>query len=239
MARDYCIVILAFNEESSIESALQGVFSNARGRDFEILLATDGSTDGTLEKARELTKKFPRTRIIHSKRRLWRGGAIENAFRNTRAKIVAFLDADSSVDMSCLNKLLEEAERNDFVIGSRYAAGARAQRTFHRLLASLAYNALIRALFGTGVLDHQCGFKAFKRARIMEVAELTDSKHWFWDSEVIIRARSKGYTIKEVPVDWCEARNARESKLQFFRDSAGLFLSAARMRLQAWREGIA
>jgi len=56
------------------------------------------------------------------------------------------------------------------------------------------------------VHDHQCGFKAFRRERLLSLLPEVRDTHWFWDTEVLVRAQRKGYSIKEFPVRWREGQ---------------------------------
>jgi hypothetical protein len=71
-------------------------------------------------------------------------------------------------------------------------------------------------LLGSKVRDHQCGFKAFRREPLMQLLDEVDATHWFWDTEIIVRATRKGYRIKEIPVDWT---SGRETKVRLLKDS--------------------
>ena len=56
-------------------------------------------------------------------------------------------------------------------------------------------------------MDHQCGFKAFKKSVLMDLVksagyDSTFKRGWFWDAEILIRARRTGYKIVEIPVTW-------------------------------------
>ena len=133
-----------------------------------------------------------------------------------------YMDIDLSTDLECLpdivNPLLND--ECDIAIGSRYQKGATVDREFSRFLYSRLYNGTIRLLLRSKVLDHQCGFKAFKRDVFHSLAASAgyDTLHqrgWFWDAEILIRAQREGYRIREVPVRW---NAAKKSSFDFFRE---------------------
>jgi hypothetical protein len=75
-------------------------------------------------------------------------------------------------------------------------------------------------LLRSRILDHQCGFKAFKRDvfHSLAVSAGYDGSHkrgWFWDAEILIRAQREGYKIREVPVRWTAAK---KSSFNFTRE---------------------
>jgi hypothetical protein len=76
------------------------------------------------------------------------------------------------------------------------------ERPFNREFASRGYNYLVRFMLRSKMYDHQCGFKAFNRKTIMPLlAEVRDT-HWFWDTELLVRAQRKGMKFCEFPVHW-------------------------------------
>jgi hypothetical protein len=75
---------------------------------------------------------------------------------------------------------------------------------------------MVRAILGSKLKDHQCGFKAFKREALMALLDEVTARHWFWDTEILVRAAREGYAIKEIPVNW---KGQRETKVRLFHDS--------------------
>ena len=71
-------------------------------------------------------------------------------------------------------------------------------------------------MLGSKLRDHQCGFKAFKREPTLQLIEEVGARHWFWDTEILVRAARKGYKIKEIPVEW---KSGRKTKVNLFKDS--------------------
>ena len=83
------IVLPAYNEADKLDVAVEKVSQALKeaGYRFEIVIAEDGSTDGTAERAEELTQKYPFVRHIHREKRLGRGTALNNAFRQCRGEV--------------------------------------------------------------------------------------------------------------------------------------------------------
>ncbi len=68
-------------------------------------------------------------------------------------------------------------------------------RTGGREIASRSYNFLVRFFLGSRVFDHQCGFKGFNKEYILPVLPAIHSNHWFWDTEILVRAQRNGLRI--------------------------------------------
>ena len=77
---------------------------------------------------------------------------------------------------------------------------------------------MVRILFHTGVHDHQCGFKSFSRRLVDCLAVEAKSDSWFWDTEVIVIAKRRGFRIKEIPIDWEEKKGKRTPVKRLLRD---------------------
>lgn len=63
--------------------------------------------------------------------------------------------------------------------------------------------------------DHQCGFKAFKKAPLFELIDDIENEHWLWDTELIVLAQARGFKVKEFPVVW---RHGGTTKVNLKKD---------------------
>jgi glycosyltransferase AglD len=198
-------IIPVFNDRPSLEVALKtsvDVLSGITG-DFEILVAEDGSTDGSTEYVRLCEKQDPRVRLLHHDERQGRGRALNRAIGEARGKIVCYYDVDLATDMQHLPSLISAVRSGSAIsTGSRLLPESDIVRTGDREIASRSYNFLVRLFLGSRIHDHQCGFKAFDRERIVPILPTIRSNHWFWDTEILVRAQRAGYRVSELPVKW-------------------------------------
>jgi uncharacterized protein (TIRG00374 family) len=72
----------------------------------------------------------------------------------------------------------------------------------NRSIPSRGFNTLARLVLRSTLRDHQCGFKAFDREALLAILEDVEDEHWFWDTEVLVRAQRAGYDVHEFPVEW-------------------------------------
>ena len=214
------VVFPAYNEADALETAVEKVTKalNEFARSYEIIIAEDGSTDGTDKLADALAMKYSFIKHIHGEKRLGRGTALKNAFKKSSGEVLVYMDLDLATDLKHLKPLVDaiEYEGYDFAIGSRMLSESKVERSRTRQIASKSYNFLVRAMLGSKVKDHQCGFKAFRREALMQLLDEVTARHWFWDTELLVRAFRKGYTIKEIPVEW---KGGRETKVRLLKDS--------------------
>jgi hypothetical protein len=219
---DVTVVFPAYNEFDLIEIAVTKASEEFKRleKSFEIVIAEDGSSDGTAEIAGRLSKEKNYVRHIHSDERLGRGKALNRAFKSSRGSILVYMDVDLATKMSFLRPLIASIENGaDLATGSRMLPGSVANRSMLRGLASRAYNGLVRGLLGSSVRDHQCGFKAFRRESLFMILDNVKDEHWFWDTEIIAFAVHKGFRIEEIPIVW---REGSRSKVRVFSDSINM-----------------
>ncbi|MEM2103893.1 MAG: glycosyltransferase family 2 protein [Candidatus Bathyarchaeia archaeon] len=213
------IVFPAYNEAERLEEAVEKTIKALKecAKSYEIIIAEDGSTDGTDKIAFKLSKRNPSIRHFHNDKRLGRGQALKNAFFSSRGEILAYVDVDLATDLKHLKTLIESIREGfDVAIGSRMLPESRAERTVYRRVASKVYNLMVQTFLGSKIKDHQCGFKAFRRQPLLKIIRKTEAIHWFWDTEILVRASRMGLKIKEFPVTW---KAGRESKTHLLRDS--------------------
>jgi hypothetical protein len=219
------VVLPAYNEEATLAGTVEVTLSRLaeflpEGA-YEVIVAEDGCADRTPEIADELAREHEAVRHVHSDDRLGRGGALEHAFRESHGETLVYFDTDLATDMAHLEELVESVrtEGYDLATGSRWLADSDADRPAKRGIPSLGYNRLVRLFLGSAVKDHQCGFKAFDRRALFALLEDVEDDHWFWDTEVLVRAQRAGYRVREFPVEWTPKG---DSKVDIVRDVFGM-----------------
>jgi len=230
------LILPMCNEADSIENCVFEARNalESFSHSYEIIIAEDGSTDNTYEKARMLTVLDKKISHLHSNSRLGKGEALKRAIGKARGQVVCYVDADSGISLANLKDLVETARNvGGMSIGSRLVHGSIVRRRFLRKLLSRCYNLMVRALFHDGVHDHQCGFKAFT-ASLLDNIQAEDSD-WFWDTEMIVRAKRRGFAIKEISVSCSDMRGPEGSKVRLFSDAIRMWQAAFKLRLKITR----
>jgi glycosyltransferase involved in cell wall biosynthesis len=216
----FTVVFPAYNEVDALKHAVDKVTQalNEFTSSYEIIIAEDGSIDGTDKLAEALAEEHPFVKHIHRKKRLGRGRALKNAFRQSSGEILVYMDLDLATDLKHLKALVDavESEGYEFATGSRMLNESKVKRSGTRHLVSKTYNFMVRTVLGSDLRDHQCGFKAFRREPLVQLLDKVGAEHWFWDTEILVRAQRTGFRIKEIPVSW---RGGRETKVRLFKDA--------------------
>jgi len=198
-------VIPVYNDREALARAIPLSISTLEAitPDFELIIAEDGSNDGSADLVRSWMENDKRVRLLHSDERLGRGKALSRAFFIAEGRIVCYYDVDLATNMKHLTTLIGAIRKGyDIATGSRLLRESRIQRSGGREIASRGYNLLVRTVLGSRLHDHQCGFKAFSRNRVLVIIPSVKDTHWFWDTEILVRAGRQGYQICEFPVIW-------------------------------------
>ncbi len=219
------VVLPAYNEADTIERTVRTTLSTLDAflpaGSYEVVVAEDGCEDATPEIASRLAAEDDRVRHFHSDERLGRGGALNAAFRAANGDTLAYFDTDLATDMRHLEELIESVRSGDADVatGSRWIPGEQADRPVKRGIPSRGFNLAVRTLLGSELRDHQCGFKAFSREAFESLVDDVEDEHWFWDTEMLVRAQRHGFTVAEFPVDWTPRG---DSKVDLVRDVFGM-----------------
>ena len=224
------VVIPAYNEEARLGPTLDKVVSYLRTRrePYEVLVADDGSTDGTLA----IVGGFAAlgARGLPGTRHEGKGSAVRRGVLSSRGAWVLVCDADLSTPIEEL-ELLEQAADADLVLASRASTDSRVGRrqALPRELMGKAFNLIVRSLGLTDLRDTQCGFKLIRGSVARELFARMTVDGFAFDVELIWVARHLGYRVLEVGVEW---HNSPPSKVGLVRDSVDMLWDVLKLRLR-------
>jgi dolichyl-phosphate beta-glucosyltransferase len=230
------VVIPAYNEERRILPTLARFdeWLAARGRPYEVLVADDGSADGTVALVRDFGAEHPAVRVSpHASRsNRGKGYALKRGVGETAGAFVLYTDADLPVDPDALPAFLEPLEAGEFdlTIASRWVPGAPAPEGVpaSRAFVSKGFHLLMRPFVLDGIADTQCGFKAFRGDMARQLFRQLTIDRFAFDVELIYLALRAGYRVKEVPV---RIHHAEGSTVRPMRDSLDTLRDLARIKL--------
>lgn len=216
------VFVPCYNEEQRLEKNILIIYRMllTLKKPFHLIIVDDGSNDSTPLLGKLLAEKHKEIIYQYYSNGPSRRENLGKAFYTAQGSIIAFMDLDLSADIASFPRLIASIEQgNDIAIGSRYK-GVRAKREFGRKIISIVYNAFMRLYFGSTLADHQCGFKAFSKEKLIPLLDAMgydDSliRGWFWDVELLVRAQKKGYAIDEFSVSW---KFGKQSSFDFKRE---------------------
>ena len=179
----------------------------------EVLVADNGSTDGSIKLA-----EAKGARVVRVRERGY-GAALRGGIEAARGRYVIMGDADDSYDFSRLEGFVAELRRGvDLVMGNRFQGGiaADAMPFQHRYLGNPVLSFIGRLFFGTKVGDIYCGLRGFNRARIVALGLRADGMEFA--NEMVVAAALRKYRIAEVPTTLKKDGRSRPPHLRTWRD---------------------
>ena len=189
------IILPVYNEEQNIEEVIDDICSNLSlpTDDFEIIVVNDGSDDGTAAILEKISLGKPYIKVITHHKNLGYGIALMSGVGKSRYSLVFFMDADGQFNIRELEKAFCYLEKFDAVIGYR----VKRADPFYRTILAIGYSCLVFLFFGLRFRDVNCGFKLFKK-NVLE--EKNNSTAGVFYTEVLLKAKNRGFKIKEIPV---------------------------------------
>jgi len=200
LIKEISVFFPAYNEEANICQTVEKAVEVLKklAKKWEIIVIDDGSKDKTGAIVKRLIKKEPKIRLItHTPNRGY-GAALKSGFYNSQYEWIAFTDADGQFDFSEITKFFEKQKQTgaDLVIGSYLKRAV----PFYRIWGSKLWELAVFLLFGLKVKDIDCGFKLIRKKVIEEIPPLEAERGPFISSELLIKAKKKGFKIVQLGV---------------------------------------
>ena len=205
VATALAVVVPMYREARRIATTLAIVDRSCLNRPgVRLVLVDDGSDDDTVG---AVFRALPDTAlapplVIQLTRNQGKGAAVRAGMLAADASVVAFVDADLSLDPAVLDAALElmRTTSADVVVGHRIVDTRHQPRL--RRMSSLVFRTLVAWLAPTGVSDTQCALKLFTRAAAQELFEPLTTTGFAFDVEILLRARAAGMNVQQLPVAW-------------------------------------
>jgi glycosyltransferase involved in cell wall biosynthesis len=185
----------------------------AAGADGEVIVADNGSTDGSQEIALSLG-----ARVVDVPRKGY-GAALMGGFEAAKGDFIVMGDADASYDFSSLGPFVERLRAgDDLVMGNRFRGGIAegAMPFLNRHLGNPVLSFVGRLFFGSKIGDFHCGLRAFRRDVLPKLG--LQSEGMEFASEMVVKATLGQLQISEVPTTLSPALRSRAPHLRPWRD---------------------
>lgn len=229
------VVIPAFNEERRLPATLQELkaFLDRTNIDYRVVVADDGSSDGTPRLAAECGQRFS---TISLPRNEGKGAAVRAGMLAATGQWVAFMDADLPFSLDCLLRARHVLANGqaDVVFGWRnMVAGERpVYCSLLRRTASAMFQRLMRWLISRDVTDTQAGFKAFRREAARRIFSRATLNGFAFDAEVVFLVTRWKIAYRKLPVVLV---NNESSTVSILRHAAPMLLDVLRVIVRGWQ----
>lgn len=195
--RSISVLLPVYNEAEVVSDILKMYYEEICTKvPAELVVAEDGSTDGTKEVLDALQNDIPMTLHSDPKRKGY-AGAVSDALKSCSSGWVFFSDSDGQYSPGDFWKLWEQRDHFDMIIGRKMHRSEGA----HRVVLSKGFHKLVNGMFGLNLHDADCGFRLIRREVIRCVIDkIRFLDYSFW-AEFTIRASLEGFRICEVPIN--------------------------------------
>lgn len=213
------VVMPCLNEADTLETCIRKAQTAMReaGIEGEVIVADNGSDDGSREIARRLG-----ARVVPVDARGY-GNALQGGIEAARGRFVLMGDADDSYDFLEIPRFVAELRKGyDLVQGCRLPSGGGtvmpgAMPFLHRWLGNPLFSVLVRRMFGAPIHDVYCGMRGFTRSLYDRLDMRSPGMEFA--TEMIIKSSVRGEKIAEVPINLHpDGRESHEPHLRTFRD---------------------
>jgi glycosyltransferase involved in cell wall biosynthesis len=202
------VLVPVWNEQPTIEKLLNAVVAVDAGVNLEVLVADDGSTDGTREILAAL--ELPGVRVIFMDENVGRGGVIKHLWTLATGSIIVHQDADLEYDPRDYRQLVAPilSGEADVVYGSRFKGSIERMRWLNRM-GNRVMTGATRALYGVALTDLMTCYKMYRRSLIQGLQ--IDANGFDFEAEFTARLAQRGARFAEVPVSF-HGRTFEEGK---------------------------
>lgn len=204
---DISVVIPVYKEEKRVGRCIkESLFffrNNPLIKNFEIIFVADFSGDRTIKIIQEYLRKNKELKLLINPVRLKKGFSVKRGALQAKYDIILFYDNDLSTPLCEVNNFLKMINKYDVLIASRGLKESNVERKWSKMILSIGFSFLKRLILQMDVKDTQCGFKMFRKCRV--IFEKQTIKDGAFDVELLFIAKKLGFRIKEVPVTWIDS----------------------------------
>lgn len=207
------VLIPAFNESATIARCLEAVYARNPGRDLEVVVVDDGSTDGTYEAARAAVR--PGDKVLRHERNSGKGAALRTALAAATGEVTLIQDADLEYDPAEYAALLKPIEegRAQVVYGSRTLRPENRRSYSSYYWGGRVLSWWTNLLYGSSITDEPTCYKLFKTDLLRSFDLRCDGFEFC--PEVTAKALRRGVDIVELPISYHPRRIEEGKKIRW------------------------
>lgn len=218
---DVSVLIPVLDEVGTVEdlaaeviATLDDYAARTGGLRFEVLFIDDGSRDGTSERVRQARERDPRVKLLRFRRNFGKASALSAGFEHSLGEIIVTMDGDLQDDPEEIPRFLEALQDGDLDLVSGWKR--KRQDPLTKRVPSRLFNWVTRRLARMDLHDFNCGFKAYRREVLDQIAVYGELHRY-----IPVLASRRGFAVGEIEVNH-RARRSGKSKYGWDRFYKGL-----------------
>lgn len=191
------VILPAHNEADAIAADLDGILAamDSSGREFEVIVVDDGSTDATAE----IVRGYDRVKLLSHRGNRGTGSALKTGIRAAQGEIIMMSDADGTYPNDRMPELLDMMGDHDLVIGARRNEAGTMR--WLRAPAKLFIRLLASYMTGRRIPDLNSGLRCFRKSVAIQFFNILPDGHSFV-STITIAFLANNYTVGFLPIDY-------------------------------------
>ena len=211
------ITIPVYNEINTLEEQISKILSFLKSdlfleHNFVIVIADNGSTDGTSLLMQKLCKSNAQVKYVKVQRK-GVGLALKTAWDLSSADVIGYMDLDLATDLAHLNQVVEifTSTNCSLLNSSRLLSDSVVQnRKLLRNVTSRILNLILLLIFKKTFTDAMCGFKFLRRKDLSLIRKNgADSDGWFFAAQLLLVSEALNLNVIEMPVRWSDDQNSK------------------------------
>lgn len=209
MKQTYSIIIPAYNEEDAIGPVLEEILALPEGKNFDVIVVDDCSTDATASVA----EKYP-VRVLRNMQNFGYGYSLKRGITAATNDNMIILDADGSYPVAAIPTLVAEYEKGyDMVVGAR--TGTYYRGSFAKRIGRICFRLLSEYATGRRIPDINSGFRVFRKDLATRFFH-TLSSGFSFTTTVTLAFMLNAYSVRYIPTEYHKRKGS--SKVRYFRD---------------------
>lgn len=230
------LVLPVFNEVDQVDGVARALRSFlAKHRNFRVVIADDGSTDGTAEAFRRKLRSLRSVSVMALHENGGKGRVVRLAFASAKEDLLVFMDGDLAYPLSHLRPMIHGLQSHDMVIGSRSMvpqpeAGLPKRRAF----LGWGFNRLACHLLGFSYPDTQAGLKGFRRQAAREIFLRQKVDGFAFDAELLYLAKKLGLRVGQIPAQVSGDHSYKTARVKLAADTLLCLWDFLRIRFRSW-----
>jgi glycosyltransferase involved in cell wall biosynthesis len=196
------VLVPVLNEEATVEELAARVLAvlDGLGKSCEVIFIDDGSTDATARRVRAARERDPRVKLVRLRRNFGKAAALTAGFDQSRGRILVTMDGDLQDDPDEIPRFLSTLEEQDLDLVSGWKR--HRQDPASKRLPSRLFNWATRRLAQVDLHDFNCGFKAYRREVLAEIAVYGELHRY-----IPVLASRRGFAVGEIQVNHLPRRH--------------------------------